>query len=489
LLVDHAKFKMRLPASEGGAGLTSVLLTAAPAFVSSSCYAFDTILKTIEWRAYSEILRARGQLLPPSQALEHLDQAIKEINEKKKKDDPKKFQLPGSAKELVKMLASPAAKKTGVKPPSQAELLSQVRPRWKTYLAQLEAEEKQQRDEANKSSQDEKKCSTTRKHVGTKKVVNIESSDSECDEECGEVAEGSPFKKSFLESKALQAASLSAQQKWAMSPLTTTPSHSSLCLSTLAIRTFYKLVLGLQPTNHPTPPIPANCSCKPERLSKSQKILHLHFCRASSAKKLQVARHNSLASSVARIFQDVGVTVHREIPTRIRSREPVAVASASADAASSADASSASSVRISDFVPDLLLNFPLSNSPVIADVVVTCPIAPANVLQSAATAAVAAYRASEAKVRKYQDLAKEWNAISLPLAFETHGAFGPAISTLAELFTAHVHQNQLDHKFEFRSPYKFFMRAMSAALCTANATVVHGTSLLIASEAYHKAKK
>jgi len=103
-------------------------------------------------------------------------------------------------------------------------------------------------------------------------------------------------------------------------------------------------------------------------------------------------------------------------------------------------------------------------------------------------ACVAVNKASQAKIKRYEVLAKEWNALSLPLAFETHGAFGPHISTLGKLFAAHIYKERLSHLYDYGDPYRYFMQALSAALCTANAAIVHGTALLMTNEAFLDAR-
>jgi hypothetical protein len=476
LLDDHSKFKIRLPMKEGGAGFTSIVECAEPAFIASSCFAAKTIQKSIEWRETYNSQRQQASKIAPGGALVQLEQALENHNKKTRKRRPSQEPILPTA--IEKLIWELTRQKERRKPPAQRELFAEVTQTAKEYYDNLIKKEKTLLSNKGYSNNSEDSR-------------DMSDSDGEASEvNCEENLEGNPPKDpareskskpvaradSFSQAKALQAASLSARQPWASSLLTTVPSHPWLCLNSLSIRTFYRLLLGIQPTNHPSLRIPAECACRSSQLCSLQKDLHPHFCRSKDVKAMQYRRHNSPVNSIEQLFKEVGVYTHKELRSNLLSQ-----------ASNSQNGKQQQRVSISQFRPDLFLHFPSGNKPIIADVVVSCSVAPSYFKKAAGDACHAAKKADQKKKAKYEKLEKEWDAISLPLAFEVHGAFGPSVAQLGSLFSIHVTEKKLNHKFRYEDPYGIFMRALSAALWSANALVVSESTLQHTSQKIVKA--
>ena len=464
LFGDHAQFKLRLPIKEGGAGLTSIASTAAAAFIASSCNAAETIHKANKWRA-SEARRTKQDM--PSLAMTQLNQAFQEYKGKIKENPKSSDPLPESAERLMEELSKVNSK---CKPPKQKQLYLQIAPKEKPFYEAILRQERLARrsapagNSANRSAENRSGAPST--------DVNLISGggDGACpDRQDPAAASEVPFSEALV----LKTTTMSSKQKWALAPLTTLPTHPSLVLTTLEVRTFYKLLLGVSPLNQPSAPILANCVCKAPRLSATQRALHSHFCRSSSCRTLQVKRHNSIKEDVARLCKMVGIPV--DVERVLTLAEQQEQGDEEDNDLLDLVAPQHPSRKKKNHVPDLTIHFPSLSGPVFADVVVTCPIAPSQVEKSTSSANAALNKASQAKVKKYQALAAQLKATSFPLAFETHGAVGPLVSNLAELFANHVVEADLCSLFQHDKPLDFFMRAFTCALCRGNAKVVQGT--------------
>ena len=464
LFVDHAQYKLRLPIREGGAGITSIANTASSAYIASSCNAARTIHKTIKWRK-AEARRTKQDM--PSDAILQFNQAIKDYKEKIKQNPDAKDLLPKSAELLVEGLSRDDLM---LRQPNQKQLYAQVAPKAQPFYQALIRKEKAKKpSNSNRSEQSDRSEPPATNVNGGQAGVNLAQRDRQDPAAASQVP--------YPEALVLKATTMSSKQKWALAPLTTLPTHPSLVLSSLEVRTFYKLLLGVPLLNQPAPPVPASCVCNAARLSSTQRVLHSHFCRSSSCRTLQVMRHNSIKDDVAKIFKMVGVPVDVERVVSLSQQQQSEAKEGDDDDDDGLVALVApnhASRQKKNHRPDLTINFPNCPNPIIADVVVTCPIAPSQVEKSATSANAAVNKASEAKITKYKELATRLNAVALPLAFDTHGALGPLVPSLGELFAAHAHESSLEYLFQYEKPLDFFMRAITCALCRGNAKVVQG---------------